>query len=61
MVVPLKDKKGVTITNPFQKLLEIKVHNFTIDQLNQRCKIMIQKFIQYIMREYLCCRKTYKI
>ena len=32
MVVPLKDKKGVTITNPFQKLLEIKVNNFTIDQ-----------------------------
>ena len=25
-------QKGVTITNPFQKLLEIKVHNFTIDQ-----------------------------
>ena len=42
-VIPLKDKKGTTITNAFQKILEslianqtkyglIKVANFTIDQ-----------------------------
>ena len=42
-VVPLKDKKGVTIVNAFQKILDdskgkpkkygkIKVVNFTIDQ-----------------------------
>ena len=51
-VIPLKDKKDITITNAFQKLLDesngkpnkdgqINVANFTIDQRNHYCRIMI--------------------
>ena len=48
--LPLKDKKGIKITNAFQKMNLIvnqtkygwiKVVNFTIDQLNRGCRIMM--------------------
>ena len=48
----LKDKKGITITNTFQKFLDesnckpkkywyANAVNFTIDQSNHGCKIMV--------------------
>ena len=52
-VAPLKDKKSITITNAFQQILDesnrklikkygwLKRANFTIDQWNHGCKIMI--------------------
>ena len=50
-VIPLKDKKGITITNAFQKFLDesnrtpneygwINIVNFTIDQWNHFCRTM---------------------
>ena len=50
--IPLKDKKGITITNAFQKILDEsnrkankiwvdKGVNFIIDQWNYFCRIMI--------------------
>ena len=50
--IPLKDKKGITITNAFQKILDEsnrkankiwvdKGVNFIIDQCNYFCRIMI--------------------
>ena len=50
-IVPLEDKKGVTITNAFQKVLNVfnrqpnKIVSFTIDQLNND-----KKCIQHIMK-----------
>ena len=52
LFVPLKDKKGITVTNNFQKIFDesdhkpnkiwlIKVLNFTIDQWNHGCRIMV--------------------
>ena len=67
-VVPLKNKKGITITNAFQKILDewnckqtkygwIKEVNFTVDQRNHGFRIMIQKCIQHIVKEILLLLK----
>ena len=67
-VVPLKDKKGITITNRFQKILKnlienqtkyglIKEVNFTIVLLKNGYKIMVLKCIQYITQENLLLLK----
>ena len=64
-VDPLKDKKGISIANAFQKILEdlienlikyglLKEVNFTIILLKNGYfkKIMILRCIQYIMKEF---------
>ena len=59
----LKDKKGITITNAFQKNLDDstrklnKAVNFTVDQYNHFCRIMILKCIRCIMKENLSLLK----
>ena len=61
-VVPLKGKKGITITIAFQKILDKSNHkpnkiwvdkgsDFTIDQRNCGYKIMILKCIQHIKKD----------
>ena len=55
-VIPLKDKKGVTIVNAFQKILNYsmrKPNKIWVDM------IMILKCIQYTMRENLLLLKIY--
>ena len=61
-VVPLKDKKGISIVKAFQIILKqsnsrkpnkIKGLNFTMLLLKNGCKIMILLCIQHIMKENL--------
>ena len=63
-VVPLKDKNDIVFTNAFQKFLDQSARKsnkkpmdkgsvFTINQLKHGYKIMIQKCIQYIIKENL--------
>ena len=63
-VAPLKDTKGIAITKAFRKILgqpgrnqtkygQIKVVDFTIDQVSHGYKTMIQEFIQQRMKENL--------
>ena len=63
-VVPLKDKKGISIVNAFHSILNkskrnqikyesTKVLNFTMLLLKNGCKIMILLCIQQIMKESL--------
>ena len=67
-LVPLKDKKGITITNAFQNVLDesnrkrnkygcINGADFTITRWNYGCRIMFEKFIQHIMKENLLLLK----
>ena len=60
-VIPLKDKKGISIVNAFQKILDRserkpnkiwvdKGSEFTIILLKNGSKVMILKCIQYIMK-----------
>ena len=68
LAVPLKDKKGIAVTNNFQKIFDesdhkpnkiclIKVLNFKIDQWNHGCRIMVEKHIQHITKENLLLLK----
>ena len=67
-VIPLKDKKGITIANckNFQisqnanqaKYGKRKAVHFRIDQWNLFCRIMIQKSIQCIMNKNLLLLKN---
>ena len=54
-VVPLKDKKGISIVNAFQSVLNKSKRkpnkNFTMFLLKNSCKIMILLCIQRIMKE----------
>ena len=58
-VVPVKDKKGITITNAFQKTSDesnckrnkICVDKHSETQWNQFCRIMVWVCIQHIMKE----------
>ena len=70
-VVPLKDKKGISIVMAFQSILkqsnscrkpnkiwvETKTLNFTMLLLKNGCKIMILLCIQHIMKENLLLLK----
>ena len=68
-VFPLKDKRGVSIVDGFQKLLDDskrkpsqiwidKGSNFTIILLKNDWNIMILRFIRYIMKENLLLLKN---
>ena len=63
-VIPLKNKKDISIVNPFQKILKEsdrrpkkyglkKEVNFTIIFLKNGQKIMILRCTQYILKENL--------
>ena len=62
-VVPLKDKKGVSIVDTFQNILDYsnrkpnKIVNFTIILFKNGIKIMILKCIRYIMKKILLLLK----
>ena len=69
-VFHLKGKRGITITNAFQKSLiesgdkqnklwQTKVVNFTINQYNHGFKIMLQKYIQHIVKKNLLLLKKF--
>ena len=63
-VISLKDKKGITITNAFEKIVDEsnrKPNKIWVDKgsefynrsMNHFCRIMIQKCIQCTMKEKL--------
>ena len=67
-VILLKDKKRITITNAFQKVLHGSNHKpnkigvdkgseFYNRSINRFCEIMLQKYIQHIMKENLLLLK----
>ena len=62
-VVPLKDKKGVSIVDTFQNILDYsnrkpnKIVNLTIILFKNGIKIMILKCIRYIMKKILLLLK----
>ena len=69
-VIPLKYKKRITITNAFQRNSDeskqnakrtkyeyINAANFTIDQWNHGCRIIIMKSIQHITKVNLLLLK----
>ena len=73
-VIPLKDEKGITITNVFQNFLDEsgrKLNKIGTDKgsefynrwMKSWLEKMLQKFIQNIMKELLepdcCCWKNY--
>ena len=69
-VIPLKDKKDISIVNAFKQILKesnrkptkyglIKEVNFTIFLLKNGYKIMILKCIQQIMKENLLLLKIH--
>ena len=52
-VVPLKDKKGASIVNAFQKILDDskrKPNKIWVDKGSEFCKTMILLCIQHIMK-----------
>ena len=69
LVVPLKDKKGISILNAFQKILKEsnrKLNKIWVDKgsefykkipLKNGYKIMVLKCIQHIMKENLLLLK----
>ena len=65
-VIPLKDRKGTTITNAFQKILDesnCKTKKIWADKgsesynksMKSWLKILAKKFIQHIMKETYRC------